>query len=78
MWFHGPIQIHMDEPVIYLELLPDDEDYVMENHVQVPLLNDQGMFSCLFNSFYGDQLLFDVLWDLTKNQSIKMWFCIKI
>lgn len=47
MWFYGPIQIRMDEPVIYLELLPDDEDYVMENHVQVPLLNNQGMFGQL-------------------------------
>ena len=43
MWFYGPIQIHMDEPVIYLELLPDDEDYDMDSHVQVPLLNRQGM-----------------------------------
>jgi hypothetical protein len=47
MWFYGPIQIRMDEPVIYLELLPDDEDYVMKNNVQVPLLNNQGMFGQL-------------------------------
>ncbi|XP_076097505.1 uncharacterized protein LOC143067824 isoform X2 [Mytilus galloprovincialis] len=33
----------MDEPVIYLELLPDDDYYDMENHVQVPLLNNQGV-----------------------------------
>lgn len=37
----------MDEPVIYLELLPDDDYYDMENHVQVPLLNNQGMLGQL-------------------------------